>query len=40
MNAPVTSPLTWEACAAAGMTLPLALLIPCLIVWCLWETRQ
>ncbi len=32
----MTSPLTWEACAAAG----LALLIPCLIVWCLWETRQ
>lgn len=36
----MTSPLTWEACAAVGMTLPLALLIPCLIVWCLWEDRQ
>lgn len=27
----MTSPLTWEACAAAGMALPLALLIPCLM---------
>lgn len=36
----MTSPLTWEACAAAGMALPLALLIPCLIAWCFQkETR-